>query len=136
MALNVSGTGSDADGKSMAALGAQQAAADHESAKDDGWEYDSDEMKKKIGDLRELRHGKLAELLNLANDLTDIEAPGNEQVSDVFAQYASASGRKYRDTLRSSDEFLDSYVQKLIEIDKEYRKSDDNAAESVESLEA
>lgn len=134
MALNVSGTGSDADGKSMAALGAQQAAADHESAKDNGWKYDPEEMKQQIGDLQDLRNGKVAELLELSRDLADVSGLGDEEVSNGYLMAANDSGKSYRKLLKGIDEFLESYIEKIKDVDKAYMNEEQNAADQIKNM--
>lgn len=134
MGLNVSGTGSDADGKSMAALGAQQAVADRKEAEEGGYEFDADDMAENVKELQELRRDKLKELQRLADQLTDVGGLGDEPVSKEYLASVNQSGKSYVKFINGMDELLGGYIEKLKDMVREYRDTEDETASAVEKI--
>jgi|GEM_PF-3273119 len=134
MAPYVDQPGSDADGKSMAALGAEQAKDDRKTAEQGGYEFDADDMEANIKELEEMKHEKMKELRELAEPLTDVGGLGNEPVSKDYLRAVNESGKSYQKVLEGMDEYLGSYIDKLKDMVREYRNTEEQTAADVEKL--
>lgn len=134
MALYMDQPGSDADGKSMAALGAESAAADRAAAEEGGFEADAEEMAKHVNELSDMRNEKMNEIRELAQSLTDVDGLGDEPVSREYLEAVNASGESYNKFLNDMEEFLKSYIKELQNTVKEYRAAEQEAAAHIDSL--
>lgn len=116
-------------------LGAQQAKVEYATAYSNGWEYDPEAMKGIIHELQGIRGEKLGEFQRLAADLTEIDPPGNEEVSIGYVMDANFSGQTYGGLLKSSVLFLESYIETLIKVDAAYREQDAAALQALRTVE-
>jgi|SRR5699024_3755853 len=128
--------GSEADGKSMAALGAASATKDRKAAEEGGYEFDPDDMAKNVRQLQDLRREKMNELRKLAEPLTDVGGLGNEPVSMQYLETVNKSGESYQAFLNEMDEYLKGYISKLKDMVREYRSNEEQTASDVGKLAA
>jgi len=134
VAMYVDQPGSDADGKSMAALGAQAAQDDRAAAEEGGFEVDAEDMAERVKELQDLYHEKMFEIRELAEPLTNVEGLGGEPVSRDYLHAVNASGESYKKFVDSMDDFFASYIEKMKDTVREYRDGEEQAADDVKGL--
>jgi len=128
--------GSDADGKSMAALGAQAAAKDRAAAEEGDLKVDAEAMAEQVKELQEMQHEKITELKKLAQSLTDVDGLGDEPVSQGYLQAVHASGQSYSEFVTGLDQYLESYIEGMKDAVREFAKAEEDAAAEVPDVES
>lgn len=111
--------------------GENAAINDFQQAHGKGWEYDSDAMKKQIGQLEDLRDDKLNSMKKLTDSVVDISPPAKEKVSDDFVDKVNKSGESHNTQFEKYRQYLQAYIDTLKKIDKAYQDEDEEAAQGL-----